>query len=215
MDEPTYSISHFFRNRMPLNGTPRSYEFLNKVVKTMDVQPDGKSTRNAPEYKASTLESAITDYEQQKVEASSTRDELEERKLEKEIEKYDEQIKKHRYENEQLRNRLVDTQEVADFLAERRTVELALLRRLLFVDMPLDVPGTTVPQAREKGTVYYNKLVEAYNQASRLWEERYERVGVENNNLVSIIEQIEQAFEKSGKDHQSSKAEEDSRPTNN
>jgi hypothetical protein len=180
----------------------------------MDVQPDGKSTRNAPEYKASTLESAITDYEQQKASSTSTRDELEERKLEKEIEKYDEQIKKHRYENEQLRNRLVDAQEVADFLSERRTVELAILRRALFIDMPIEVPGLTVPQAREKAEKYYNKIVEAYSTAEQLWEEKYEHVATEGNHLVSIVNQIAEAIQKSAEESKPSTASEDSRPTN-
>jgi hypothetical protein len=74
---------------------------------------------------------------------------------------------------EQLRNTLIDSEEVQHFLLVRRSIDMALLRRVLFTNMPVEIPGLTIAKARTKGEHYYNDLAEAFNATVELWAKKY------------------------------------------
>ena len=171
--EPTYTISAMVRDGIPVNGKVRSYEYLNKLVREFEIKPEGTSMKGKPEFRIATMEKFMTQYEQLD-EAGDEMGTLRKRKLEMEIAQLDKDIQKKDLQIEQLRDTLIDSEDVANFLVARRAVELAVLRRIFLVQMPIEVPGLSIPKAREKAQYYYNELVETYSKAEEIWKEKYD-----------------------------------------
>lgn len=121
---------------------------------------------------------------------------LKKQKITKEIEQLGKDIIKRDLQIEQLKNTLIDSTEVADFLKARRAIELAVLRRCFFTQMPIEITGLTIPSARDKATEYYNNVLNAYEQTEVLWTNKYPVTG--SLETFKVISGILSKFEASG-----------------
>jgi len=109
-------------------------------------------------------------------------------KIAKEIEILTSDLVKKDLQIEQLKNTLIDRDEVYNFLLVRTSVEAALLRRILFTNMPIEIPGLTIPKARAKSEHYYNDLMQTFNDTIKLWEKKYNVK--DNDKLRDSIEEL-------------------------
>jgi len=202
-----YTLTSIAHQQLPIGGRKRAYTFLKKLVDLYQIKPKSFGERNAPQYEPVDLDAAYERYERERMDGRGGDIELDVRddddmaqlrraKLRKEVEQLDKTITKHELQIEQLKNTLIDAKEVSEYLMSRRAIELALLRRVLFTQMPIEVPGLSIPAARKVATEYYNSLVECYNKAEELWEQDYPNTG--SNELGKRIESIIKTIEVSG-----------------
>jgi len=99
-------------------------------------------------------------------------------KIAKEIEILTSDLVKKDLQIEQLRNTLIDKDDVRDYLIVRQGIENSLLRRILFVQLPIEIPGLSIAKAREKSEGYYNQIMDAMTKTTSTWKKKY---GSEDN----------------------------------
>lgn len=182
-----------------------------RIMTFANVEPDGVK-RKKPAYFMSTFKNAEQKYKLEKQDGRSMSSpynrrasmddgantpngevyaELRLRKLHAEIDSLERDNIKKDLQIEQLKSRLIDKEEVFKYLVTRKAVELAVLRRILFTNLPIDIPGLTMAKAREKAESYYNEIIKDLKTTCDVWQHEYnisddeeERV---NRNLVRIF----------------------------
>jgi hypothetical protein len=186
--EDTYSISRLAKHQISIGGASRSYEFIAKLVRDYNIQPAAESKTGTPEYRVSDLDAAYELYNQ--VENAGA-DDMQKEKLKKiklENENLEKDSKRKDLIIEQLRNSLIDVQEMVDYWSQRKAIELAVAKKFTSIDIPMEVPGMTHAQARTKGEEYYNRLIEAYEETDRLVQEKF---GLEpDKDMINKLERI-------------------------
>lgn len=106
-------------------------------------------------------------------------------KLQKDIEKVTKENTTKDLEIEKLRNTLIDSEEVLKYLIIRKAIEGAILKRILFTQLPIEIPGLSIPKAREKAEFYYNEVMRTVSDTVQLWEKQYK---VSNTTLKKQVE---------------------------
>lgn len=162
------------------------------MVRDYGIQSVGESARGKPEYRIADLEAAYQQYLQkdEEEEEDSLTAQYNKAKVEHKIE----QTKNLRLVNAQLERNAISVQEVVDFWSQRKAIELAILRKILMIDMPMQVPGLSHADARTKGERYYNKILNAYEESNKLWTDEYdvntdEEIIKKLNHLIFSTEQ--------------------------
>jgi hypothetical protein len=170
--EETFSISRLAKHQISIGGASRSYEFIAKLVRDYNIQPAAESKTGTPEYSVKSLEAAYQLYSAQKEEDEeddSLAAQYNRAKLEHKIE----QAKNVRLINAQLERDSVSVQEMVAFWKQRRAIELAILRKIFIIDMPMHIPGLSHADARTRGEQFYNKFVKASEETLELWSDKY------------------------------------------
>jgi hypothetical protein len=181
-----------------IGGQKYSRPHIKKVIEYGGVLPVDRYG-NSKIYKLTDVEEAFRKYRTEEATKKTSRyhadDEvadLRKQKLAKEVEVLSKDIQRRDLQIEQLKNTLIDKDEVRDFLVVHQGIENALLRRLLFVQLPIEIPGLTIPKAREKAESYYNTMMEALNKTLDLWNNKYDLAN--NINLEHAIRNIVKAI---------------------
>lgn len=110
--------------------------------------------------------------------------------------KVSEEYTKLKLENQELRRTLISTRETKDFLTFRFGVENAILRRILFVNIPIEITGLSTSKARKRVEEYYNMIQEVMRETIQLYDAEYktDESTIHNDTLQRIIKQLDDAI---------------------
>jgi membrane-associated HD superfamily phosphohydrolase len=188
-----YTLNEYSTRRIPLCGSVHTYPYLQKVIAVTKLKETSKSSRKTSQYSVSSIENAINDYNNLKTDAKGSQnyDNEARQALRDEKLKEDTLLTKKKRETaelnlEVLRNNLLSREDIVAYLSTRMAIEGSILRQLLFTQIPIEITGLTIPNARKKTTEYYNKLMEVYAETIALFDERYP---------IKNIEEVEKEYD--------------------
>lgn len=93
-------------------------------------------------------------------------------------------------EIEELKRKMVDADKVYEFLKTRYAFENVLLRRILLVNAPVEVPGLEIVQARIKLEEYFNLIQDCMLETLNFWKD------AQNPTESELPDNIKKAIEK-------------------
>lgn len=197
MNEVLYTLSQIAKQGIHVAGKEHHYDFLKKIIRITDTQPDGE-IRNFDAYTLQTLEDALNRYQVEFGDGRKGRSnegdeeygDLRKIKIRKEIETLERGIEQKDLIIEQLKNRLIDYEEGYKYMATRKAIENAILRRILLLQVPITIPGLDKPKARTLGEKYYNKIQSVCNETVSIWQRKYETDDEFEKQIEAIIKKI-------------------------
>jgi hypothetical protein len=160
---------------IPIGNGTHSYVKIKRVIEKMGIQPKGASQRGAALYDLDELAEAIIEYDKTgRTEQLANPDyqELKTQEMKERIDRLKQEKVRADLEIAELKSKLIDSDEVRQFLLMRAGVETSLLRRILMVNAPVDIPGLTIPKARKKCEDYFNSIQDLMAQTLLLWQSR-------------------------------------------
>lgn len=173
---------------MPIDGKISSFEIIKKVISLNDIQPKSEYHKK-PVYDLEEVSTALIEYRKSsKVIGSEKGDEyfgLRKDKLRKDI-------REKQLKIEQMENTLIPYDQVYQYLVERKTIEMAILRRILLTNMPTEVPGLDIAKARDKAETYYNEIVKYLNESTKLWKKQYKCLTPEDQIVKDLLDTVKQ-----------------------
>lgn len=167
--------------KQSINGHTYALRTLKKAIQATNVEPSGVNERGADLYDIDAVAAAMLTYSKMKKDGTSQPELLELRLL-----KLKEDISKSKLEQErliqdkqkaelinaELKRRLIDGDEVKQFLMTRMALQTQLLRRLLLTNMPTEVSGIDIRAARKVGETYYNLLMDMEHETNFIFQQR-------------------------------------------
>lgn len=200
MEEQLYSLSEIYRNRIAIGGKPRTLVTLQKIAAEENVPCAPQvGFRGAKLYKLEVFEEYYKKYEERihggKVTGKSNRKLIEE-KLTEQIDRLRQDKILADLKIEEMKKNLIAAEEVANFLQLRYGVENALLRRILFVNAPIEVPGLEVVKARNKCEEYFLQIQDVLMETLKIWQETHSENGEFKvpENVQKVIDKLNDAM---------------------
>ena len=161
-----------------INGRHYSRGSIIKVINKLKMEPigisDGKG--RAPLYDlqlvAEALKANVMDKKPKGSVDHSSMNELREAKIKEEINRLKQEKVRADLEISELKRRLIDADDVKQFLMLRFGTENALLRRILFVNAPVELTGVSIEKGRKICEDYFNAIQDVMNETLLLWQNR-------------------------------------------
>lgn len=195
MSEPL-TLSQIYQRRIPINGKARSLPTLKKMVTEEQVPHVGLTQDNfkAKLYDIDTLTEVHKVYNEKKHGKEARSNEarnLVEEKLQEQIDRLKQDKILADLKIQEMQKDLIPSDEVKRFLQFRYEVENAILRRILFINAPIEITGLTIPQARKKLEDYYNSIQEVMKETLDLYQSDADLL---NERVTNIIERFNNAI---------------------
>lgn len=188
MSEPL-TLSQINQRRIPINGKARSLPTLKKMVIEEQVPNVGLTQDNfkAKLYDVDTLTEAHKVYNEKKHGREALTKEsktLVEQKLQEQIDRLKQDKVLADLKIQEMQKDLIPSEEVKRFLQFRYEVENAILRRILFINAPIEITGLTIPQSRKKLEDYYNSIQEVMKETLDLYQADSDLLNERINNII-------------------------------
>lgn len=198
---PLYSLSRLFHDRIPIGGKARNLVTLKKMVLEESVPHVDTDYlhQNAKLYELSTLEEAWKKYDDRmRGTHNKGNRKLGEEKLKEQIDRLRQDKVLADLKIEEMKKNLISAEEVAEYLQLRYGVENALLRRILFVNAPIELPGLEVVKARVKCEDYFNQIQDVMNETLAIWKQSHECVEDMEvpEKVQAVIDKLNEVFVK-------------------
>lgn len=200
-DEQLYTINQIYTQRLLVGGKPRTAIFLKKMVAEEEVPDHGTMDNQwkSKLYKLSEVDAAYATYNQ-RVWGGKDNDSTNEPSNRNLIqEKLKEQVDRLRQDKiladlkiEEMRKNLISADEIKKFLQFRYEIENAILRRILFINAPIELTGITIPQARIKCEDYYNSVQSVMRETLELYN--VDGNILDNEVIKATLEKLNNAF---------------------
>lgn len=195
-----YSLNRIYNERILIGGKPRNLVTLKKMVSEENVpHVDTDAQYKTKLYDLDTLEVAWKKYDERMrgthVSGKNNR-KLVEEKLKEQIDRLRQDKVLADLKIEEMKKNLISAEEVAEYLQLRYGVENALLRRILFVNAPIELPGLEVVKARVKCEDYFNQIQDVMNETLTFWQQSHECVESLNvpEKIQSVIDKLDEIF---------------------
>lgn len=195
-----YSLNRIYNERISIGGKPRNLVTLKKMVSEENVpHVDTDAQYKTKLYDLDTLEVAWKKYDERMrgthVSGKNNR-KLVEEKLKEQIDRLRQDKVLADLKIEEMKKNLISAEEVAEYLQLRYGVENALLRRILFVNAPIEVPGLEVVKARVKCEDYFNQIQDVMNETLTFWKQSHECVESLSipEKIQSVIDKLDETF---------------------
>lgn len=180
---PTTSFTVSELATMEIAGSYYSYATIRRVIAKAKIQSKGYGMKGAECYDLQEITDALVKYARKVTRGTageSSLTELKVKKLEEDIskskleqERLTQEKERAQLEIKELKRKLVDSEEVRQYLLMRYAVEMALLRRILFVNAPIELPGLDKVKARIKCEDYFNLCQDTFGDTGLLWEQAH------------------------------------------
>lgn len=186
--------------KIPIDGQTHTYSFYRKLIDEYDIVPVKHGPRGGKLYRfedfvepTRTHLGEVQDLRNTLGLVGGTKNntdmaELERQKITEEIKKLQKDNAKKDIQIDVMQKSLVEQNDIIDFLTIRYGLEAAMLRQILFTQVPMDIPGLTVPKAREKCGEYYNKLMDMLEQSIRIFEQDFNTL--EDEELREVVKGV-------------------------
>lgn len=168
-----------------INGEFYTYKTVKRVINACQLEPDDKDARGNSLYDVTKFSEAAKSYFKDKkksqVKKSPELTELKLKKLQEDIAKS--QLEQERLiqekdraqlEIKEMKRKLVESDDVRQYLLTRHAVEMALLRRILLTNVPIELTGLDDKiQARLKCEEYLHLCEDVFGATHLIWEQTY------------------------------------------
>lgn len=176
MIEKAENIRHLAA--MKLAGRNTSEATILRIITANNIEPVGVGNKSSALYDVATVEAAIKKhFETKKKRGTAYKSEdfmqLKEEKIRHEIQQLIKENEKKELQIQQLRSKLIEYDEVYNYLVARKAMESAILRKIFLSQMPIEVTGLDPAKAREKGEQYFCEVMAAITKNIEDWEEQF------------------------------------------
>lgn len=181
-------------SQMDIDGKNYSYNLVKRIIERTGLKPGEVGARGKHGYDLEEFKKSVEAYGPIKGKSSNSTSskslmELKEEKIKEEIHRLKQEKERADLEIEELKRTLTDTTRVKEFLLFRAGVELAIARRLFFIDIPVQLPGVSdAAKVRKITEGMFNQLQAVVEESITLWEREY--TAGENKETTDFIQQI-------------------------
>lgn len=173
MDENDKSIAELVS--IEFGGRHYGRTAIERAIRVAGLQPSGYTGRKAVCYNINQVADALKKHcrkNEDNTPIDSTNDsrKLKDQKIKEEIARLKQEKVRADLEIDELKRKLIDADEVREFLQLRFSLENALLRRILLINMPVEVTGVEIPKARKIAERYFNDIQQVMQETLILWQ---------------------------------------------
>lgn len=173
MQNNAYPINQL--QKMQILGNVYTASTLNRAIAKAGLQPKTIQANGVMLYDFDEVVDTMKAYQQAKINKPSSNpsfNALKEEKIKEEIGRLKQEKVRADLEIKELKSKLIDSEEVRQFLLLRFGTENALLRRILFVNAPVDLAGVEIPKARKICEDYFNSMQDVLSETLLLWQNK-------------------------------------------
>jgi hypothetical protein len=182
---------------MQIKGTVYTRSTIQSAIAKADLKPEGVTANGTIVYDLDKISAAIDSHNAGKLNKQTpSLNALREEKIKEEIGRLKQEKVRADLEIKELKSKLIDSEEVRQFLLLRFGTENALLRRILFVNAPVDLAGVEIPKARKICEDYFNSMQDVLSETLLLWQNK----NIDNDSSIppqiqSVIDRLNKALE--------------------
>lgn len=188
---------------IPINDRHVSIRKIRRVIATTQLPPTGTSPNGFPTFGLDEFKTALKKYNKEKVNNDPTHNpelaKLKQAKLTEEIARLKQEKERADLEIAELKNYLIPAEDVKDYLLMRQGVENAILRRVLFVNAPVELTGLDIIKARTLCEDYFNMIQDVMSETLALWQSRLKGPGEPRElpeGIKEVIKKLDDALNK-------------------
>jgi len=195
---PAYTLNQYYQQRIPINGKARQRPALVKVMDASNKSPVGYNNHNAAIYSLEDVEDAFRTYEAnlKVTKAAGTKStsnrNLVEEKLKEQIDRLKQDKVLADLKIQEMQKDLVASKDVKEIYAFHMETMNAILRRVLLINAPTEIPGLSIPDAINRCKDYYNEIQKVMQESPELLQSNGE--DILNERLKSIIDRFNNAL---------------------